>query len=203
MRLFLIYLAGALIGLVMSAFAFAGLPDLVPVHWGASGQPDRYGSKWEAALTMPIVLVFLGIIFALAPRFSRTSFTTKTIKGLEVVSIGTCVFMLGIHYVMISNKPASMMVILPILLAGLTVLMGFSVKNIDRNPVMGIRVPWTMKSDAAWRRAHDSASKLWIFGGLGLLALSLFVTNPMVPIFGFVVLLLLPIATSYYTVRSM
>ena len=27
-------------------FVLPGLPDIIPVHWGVDGSPDRYGSRW-------------------------------------------------------------------------------------------------------------------------------------------------------------
>lgn len=40
-------------------FVLPGLPDIIPVHWGVDGSPDRYGSRWELLLPGAIVL-FLG-----------------------------------------------------------------------------------------------------------------------------------------------
>lgn len=31
-------------------FVLPGLPDIIPVHWGVDGSPDRYGSRWELLL---------------------------------------------------------------------------------------------------------------------------------------------------------
>ena len=42
-------------------FVLPGLPDIIPVHWGVDGSPDRYGSRWELLLPGAIVL-FLGIL---------------------------------------------------------------------------------------------------------------------------------------------
>jgi len=30
-------------------------PDRIPVHWDASGHPDRYGGKREGSLLLPLV----------------------------------------------------------------------------------------------------------------------------------------------------
>lgn len=50
-------------------FVLPGLPDIIPVHWGVDGSPDRYGSRWELLLPGAIVL-FLGILL-LRDSFSR------------------------------------------------------------------------------------------------------------------------------------
>lgn len=50
-------------------FVLPGLPDIIPVHWGVDGSPDRYGSRWELLLPSAIVL-FLGILL-LRDSFSR------------------------------------------------------------------------------------------------------------------------------------
>lgn len=199
----MIYLCGTIAGLVMSALKFPSLPTTVPVHWGLNGQPDRYGSRWEAALFIPILLMVIGLIFTVVSIAGAERLGKKTIKALEYVSIGTSVFMLAIHYLVLSNQPDKLILTMPWLFSGLLIMMGMSVRGIERNPVMGIRLPWTMKSDAAWRRAHDSASKVWIIGGVVLVICSFFSANFIVVIGAFTALMLAPVVTSYFQVRSM
>ena len=44
--------------------------------------------------------------------------------------------------------------------------MGRSMRDIPRNGLAGIRTPWTMASDQAWRISHQRASKIMLAGGV-------------------------------------
>ena len=46
--LFLVLLTG------LSVYVFIKTPDIIPVHFGISGKPDSYGSKW-ALIILPVV----------------------------------------------------------------------------------------------------------------------------------------------------
>jgi uncharacterized membrane protein len=43
-------------------------------------------------------------------------------------------------------------------------------ERLPRNSLVGIRIPSTMRSDEAWRRAHRAAGPLFVFGGVGIFA---------------------------------
>ena len=68
--------ATAIVGiatLVAALIAVASLPETVPVHFGDSGTPDRWGSRLELLL-MPMSGI---VISALAIGFTRWSFSGK------------------------------------------------------------------------------------------------------------------------------
>lgn len=66
--------AWVLITLGAAYWAWNGLPpdlDKFPVHWGADGVPDRFGSKSEvliALVAMPISVILTFSIFAILPK---------------------------------------------------------------------------------------------------------------------------------------
>lgn len=56
--------------LIWAGFA---LPERVPMHWGGSGGPDRWGTRTEAILTLVIVgVVVIGIFGALIVYVPRS-----------------------------------------------------------------------------------------------------------------------------------
>jgi uncharacterized membrane protein len=44
--------------------AWAGLPDKVPVHFGFTGQPDRWGDR-NTLVLLPVVALFVGALITL------------------------------------------------------------------------------------------------------------------------------------------
>lgn len=176
--------------------------DQVPMHWNIAGQVDRYGSKWEGLLFMPIFMLFLAIVFGLVGIVAGKRLRPNTIRALNIVSAATVVFMLAIHAAIISGNPQKLPTILPAFLTGLLLVLGFAIRGVEPNPFVGIRVPWTMNSPTTWRKTHDRASKLWIAGGLIGLVLCVIGVPIVVPILIFSFALLYPILDSYMISKS-
>jgi uncharacterized membrane protein len=42
-----------------SIAVFNRLPERMAIHWGMSGQPDGYGSRWFGAFMLPVVTLAL------------------------------------------------------------------------------------------------------------------------------------------------
>lgn len=57
-------LIAAMFGL--AAFFWGSAPESIPVQWGISGQPDRYGGKFEGLLAIPFINA-RGLLAALVP----------------------------------------------------------------------------------------------------------------------------------------
>lgn len=64
MRILLSLVAGfLLLTWVGSAVAYADLPDRIPVHFGLSGQPDRWADKsFWSVFTLPLVATVIGAL---------------------------------------------------------------------------------------------------------------------------------------------
>ncbi|HYH15180.1 MAG TPA: SdpI family protein, partial [Flavisolibacter sp.] len=45
--------------------------------------------------------------------------------------------------------------------------------SLKANYFIGIRSPWTLESEAVWKKTHQFAGKLWVGGGLLVMALAL------------------------------
>jgi uncharacterized protein len=52
----------------MSAAAYSRLPERVPIHWGMSGEADRWGSRFEGALLFPFVMLGAWLLLRVLPR---------------------------------------------------------------------------------------------------------------------------------------
>ena len=86
------------LGLAISAFAFvlAALFSaygwlntepgaLVPVHFNLSGEADRYGSKAEAFLFLPFLLLGLTFLLAIAPSIDPRGKNLRRSRPLYIV----------------------------------------------------------------------------------------------------------------------
>ena len=193
----LIFVIGAAIAGLMSLIFSGSIAERVPMHWGFNGQPDRYGSRWEALLFVPIMLLVMSVVFGLVGLVSGNRLKINATKGINIVAAAVVLFMLVIHKLLLSQDHAAIPNLIPFLLSGLLVVLGFAMKGVEPNPFIGIRVPWTMNSPMVWRLTHDRASRLWMFAGAVGLIFSLAGGNTLAPIIIFVFSILYPLFDSY------
>jgi uncharacterized membrane protein len=193
----LVFVIGAVITAALSLLRFKSIPDHVPMHWGLSGQPDRFGSRTEALIFVPCMLLFMAIIFSLVGIVSGKRLGSNAVRGINIVSIAVTILMIFVHNSLLSQNHSAIPTMIPIFMSGLLVVLGFAIRGIEPNPFIGIRVPWTMRSPMVWRLAHERASKLWIFGGIIALLVCLSSSPMVVPILIFVGCMLFPLLDSY------
>jgi uncharacterized membrane protein len=54
---------------------------------------------------------------------------------------------------------------IPVALGALFVLLGYAAPQIKQNYTIGVRLPWTLESVAAWDAAHVTVGRAWIVTG--------------------------------------
>lgn len=52
---------------VLGAILWSEAPGRIPVHWGLSGPPDRYGGKFEGLLLLPVTALCIYLVMLLLP----------------------------------------------------------------------------------------------------------------------------------------
>ena len=176
--------------IVVCVGAVLQLPDRVPAHWNWSGQVDRYGSRWEFFLVgPPATLLIAGLLIGIGriPSIGAALARSGAMYGRMAVAIVAA--LVAIHLVVVLQLVQSIsirgdqagsptlvahllrgaFVILGILLAVLGNWMG----KIRRNRWMGIRTPWTLKSDRVWERTNRLGGRLMMAHGVAVIASAL------------------------------
>ena len=59
---------GLLFGAVAASVYWTRLPESIPTHFGAAGQPDAWGAKWNLLL-MPVVALAMYALLTILSRF--------------------------------------------------------------------------------------------------------------------------------------
>lgn len=160
--------------LIFGLWALPRLPEQVPLHWGLSGHPDRYGPAWQGALLFPAlsIAIYLGMLWAplIDPRRRNYALFDRTYRLLR--QLFPVVFVL-LHVTMVLNAlghPVDPPLVVRLVLPLLFVLIGNFMGRFRHNYFVGIRTPWTLASPAVWTRTHRAAGRLWVAGGLVQLA---------------------------------
>ncbi|GLX00610.1 SdpI family protein [Microtetraspora sp. NBRC 16547] len=195
----------------ISLWGWQNLPNdaRIPMHWGISGEADRFGGKTEALLTLPLIILGIGALLAFSPRLApRQQNTARSRHVYFAAWIGMLVLLTVLHAVSIINAAGGdlpMTRIIVALLGALFLVLGNYLPKSRSNWLAGVRTPWTLDSDLAWRRANRLAG--FLFAGLGLVLLVTAFILPIPALFavllaGVVICSIGPTAYSWWTWRA-
>ena len=165
-----------LLPMVIGAIVWNKLPDQVPMHWNAAGKVDGWGSKGMLVFFLPLFMVGLQWVCALAVSLAPES---KGIKGkILQLTLWIGPFMsLLIHtlvYVKILGYDLAVNVIMQLTLGLIFMVIGNLLPKCKRNYIVGIKVPWTLNDDENWNKTHRFSGKLWVVGGAVMAATAVF-----------------------------
>ena len=152
-----------------SALLYDQLPALVPVHFDAYDHPNGWMHKPWAAVFSPLLMVFMGGVYALARRHMASQRGEEATRGLEVVSLATLALLLEAHVVVLLHACGYAIGISRAILPGiglLFVVIGNWFGKLPRNYVVGIRTPRTLADDETWLMTHRFAGRAMVLGGL-------------------------------------
>lgn len=199
--------------LLVAMFVVAGVtwsvaPDSIPVHWSITGEPDRYGGKFEGLLGPPLIALGLYALLLLLPRIDPRYAHYARFWGVYLVLRTVIVaFMAGVHGVIVlwaRGVPVDTGLVVLLMIGLLLMVIGNYLGKLRSTWFVGIRTPWTLSSEESWNKTHRLGGRAFVGLGLALMIVSPF-QNPwalyVVAALGAVSLTLL-VAYSYYAWRA-
>ena len=163
------------VSLAGTALALQFMPDLVPMHYDAVGNIDRWGSKYEN-LIFPMIILAMSLFWTLFMRY----FEKKALKAAEdkesagagsnakvLGIVGLC--MAGMFTVMqgfilygaysesvsgATQWTVDIGKVSLILMGILFIVLGNYMTKTRINSVVGFRVSWSMYNDNTWRKSN-------------------------------------------------
>lgn len=148
------------------------LPEQIATHWGVGGNPDGWGSRIFAIFGMPFLFLaghWLCIFFtALDPKNKDQS---SKVYGmifwiLPMLSLVVC----GFVYVVVLGMDININMLMRVPLGIMFVVFGNYMPKCKQNHTIGIRVTWALRNEDNWNKTHRFTGKLWVAGGLLILA---------------------------------
>lgn len=180
----------AVLPLIALIFLLPLFPDSIPAHYGANGEIDRWGSKYELFI-MPAVSLFTALMFWFFSFVEKRSkkHTEQNQKVLFVLGVMTVLMfdaLSGVFFYLAgknaSGIPLNANGIYPVVSACLSlvlVILGNVMPKCKQNGLVGIRTPWTLSNEEVWYRTHRFGGIVMMATGTVLLPLSLFVLKGM------------------------
>jgi uncharacterized membrane protein len=160
-------IAGAVL---FSLGVFSRLPDRVPLHWGLSGNPDRFGSRVEGAFLMPAIMIALLVIMQWYPaRDPRSANIAKFRGAYDTIVTASIALLTAMHVLALGSAigwPIDMTTVGLLGLGAMFVLIGNLLPLARSNFIFGIRTPWTLSSETVWTRSHRVGGFAMVAAGI-------------------------------------
>ncbi len=146
---------------VLALVSWGSAPDRIPVHWGLSGQPDRWGGRFEGLLLIPLLAVGIWLLMLLAPRLDpwRASYATFT-RAYAALRLAVLALLAAIHALVVAwaiGRRLPVEVAVPLLVGAMFIVLGLVLARVRPNWFVGVRTPWTLSSERSWTGTHRAA----------------------------------------------
>jgi uncharacterized membrane protein len=192
-----------------SAALYSRLPERVATHFDLHGNADGWMSRPWAAAFMPVVALGLWALVRFAPRvLPRSDEKRLETSIVALVAALTAIFMAAIHVVLlrVATTPGVSVTKTVLVLAGLLfVAIGLVLPRVKRNPIIGVRTAWTLRSDENWARTQRVGGYAMVLAGAGsVLAGGLGgTTGAILAIAGLIVAGIVPVVYSLVVARQL
>jgi immunity protein, SdpI family len=158
------------------AYVWNALPERVPIHFDAKGEPNGWGSRASEFILIGInVLTYLFLLFfkKIDPKNPGESYFTSNFYKFRIALIFflSAISVMVIHAGLPGNGLFNGQWMMALLFLFFAVLGNFMI-NLKPSWFIGIRTPWTLSNDVVWRKTHQLGGRVWFYGGLLCAALT-------------------------------
>ena len=149
-----------LVSLIAHLALFPALPEVVPTHFGVSGEVDGWSDKRMALLLDALPLVFLGL-FWLVPRIDpKGEAYAKSGRVYQGFVTLFTLFMIAMTWTteaaalgwLPSERAVGLAV--PVLVGVMLLALGNYLPRVRQNYTFGIKTPWALEDAENWRRTQ-------------------------------------------------
>lgn len=170
----------SLIPLLFLLIFWNQFPAQVPTHFDISGNPNGFTEKNMLYLNPGLLCLGIYFLMLILPIIDPKKKIQEMGNKYYTLRLSFAIIfaVLSLHTLYsgiagdIFGSSFTQMAIGVILL-----VLGNYFQTIRPNYFIGIRSPWTLESESVWKKTHALAGKLWMVGGLAIIALSLMLTN--------------------------
>lgn len=156
---------------LVALWAWPRAADRIAIHFNVEGKANGFGGKLEGLLLLPAMATVVYIASMLRSEHRRSDGGLVLMPRLwmhETPRIGALGLMCAIH-MFVTSRAVGWTIATDIvaIAAGVFVIaLGNYLPKTQPNEFIGVRTPWTYRSDLSWYRTHRLAGQLLILCGL-------------------------------------
>ena len=194
-----------LIPMIVGIIIWSKLPDSIAVHFNMAGEANRFAGKVETVFGLPIFLLAVNLLCIFTTSLDKRK--DKIGKKMNSILIWICPLISLIVGDTIYLKALGYSVDIPLIalfiIAAVEIVIGNYLPKCRQNDVVGIRVPWTMKSEKNWNRTHRFGGRIYFAAGLITVICAVLKINYGVLLLMNILVLFSPIAYSFAIKNSL
>ena len=190
-----------LLPMLVGVLLWDQLPEQMVTHWGVDSVPDGWSGKGIVVFGIPAFMLVLhwgGMLLTAADPKSKEQ-GKKPMNMIfwivPVISLVCC----GMIYAQAMEVKLDIDTIALVLMGVTFLYIGNYMPKCKQNFTLGIKLPWTLNSEANWNATHRLAGKLWMAAGV-LFLLCIFLPKPALMLALLIILpvmVLVPLVYSY------
>jgi len=142
----------------LTAAVYDRLPERMATHFDLEGNANGWMPRAMGARFVPVFALGLWAFVQFVPRIlPQTEQKRLGDTSASLVAGLTVLFMAALHVLIlyVAIVPgASLARAIWVVLGAFYIALGLVIPRIKRNPVMGVRTPWTLTSDENWARTQ-------------------------------------------------
>lgn len=189
-------LIALLVVVTVAGFALVPAGASVPIHWGLTGEPDRFASREVGLLLQPAVcLLILALFWALERFLPAEQFAAgRHVQAAVIPVILVVMVVVQIAVVLTAiGRPVPIATMVGLSMALMLVVLGNALPKSRINRFAGIRLPSTLADPVVWQRTHRVTGRLMIATGVLLAVFVLLVQNPLAVFIAVMAAAILPV----------
>ena len=190
-----------LMPILVGALTWDILPEQIATHWGANGLADDWSSRAFAVFGLPMILLvihWICIIITAAGNLDKDQSSKALNMVLWIIPLLSW-FVNGMMYSIAFGYELNVISLSFGIFGILFILMGNYMPKTKQNRNLGIKIRWTLESEANWNYTHRLAGKVWFIFGILFIACVFVpykISSILMPIL-LVTAILIPVICSY------
>jgi len=159
-----------LLSFIVSVYYYPSLPEIVPIHWNATGEADGFAPKEFGTLFLPIIEIFIALLLIVVPLIDpKKENIKKFMNQYNLFVISIIGFFTYIHFLSISFAAGIDINIVQWLSPAtglLFYMIGIMTKHAKQNYSIGFRTPWTLANKKTWIKTHEKGALAFKISGI-------------------------------------
>lgn len=161
-----------LLPILIGLFIWNFLPDRIVTHWNFNGEADGWSGKGFTVFGLPMILFvahWVCVIFSsFDPKNKEQSrkVSSMVLWIMPVISLLMC----SLTYAIALGYEINIIVGVRILFGLMFLIFGNYMPKCKQNHTIGVRVKWTLHNEENWHKTHRFSGRLWVAGGVFILA---------------------------------
>lgn len=182
------------------------LPERIATHWGPDGEPDGWSGRSFTIFIMPVIMFVMHwiCVFITAHDPKNRDQSNKVFGMVLWILPITSLITSGMTYAVALGNEVSVDIVVRVLLGLMFVILGNYMPKCKQNHTIGVKVTWTLRNEENWNKTHRFTGRLWVFGGILLLATMFVPLENFMHVFLAIILILafIPMIYSYAYYRK-